>query len=183
MVRAPEDQDPELQPLLEKDSKSLQQLLPEIPFWIKNPDYDRILVEGYFKDITLEIRDSKDISPNEPDISPNESDISPCNSFHDKSKYRILHNLAISLGILPESLFQEKSRELREVRFSIAFEIVPFMELSLKETKSNSLQKYSKSGMLESKSLYVRSIYWSLVALEIVGIKLKYNQSGMLESK
>ncbi|KAL8466621.1 hypothetical protein ACS0TY_035608 [Phlomoides rotata] len=41
MVRAPEDQDPELQPLLEKDSKSLQQLLPEIPFWIKNPDYDR----------------------------------------------------------------------------------------------------------------------------------------------
>lgn len=35
-------QDPELQPLLEKDSKSLEHLLPEIPFWIKNPDYERV---------------------------------------------------------------------------------------------------------------------------------------------
>lgn len=35
-------QDPELRPLLEKDSKSLEQLLPEIPFWIKNPDYERV---------------------------------------------------------------------------------------------------------------------------------------------
>ncbi|KAK4429401.1 Synaptotagmin-2 [Sesamum alatum] len=34
--------DPEVRPLVEKDSKSLQQLLPEIPIWIKNPDYDRI---------------------------------------------------------------------------------------------------------------------------------------------
>ncbi|KAI3464815.1 hypothetical protein Pfo_021478 [Paulownia fortunei] len=34
--------DPEIRPLVEKDSKSLQQLLPEIPVWIKNPDYDRI---------------------------------------------------------------------------------------------------------------------------------------------
>ncbi|KAL3639048.1 Synaptotagmin-2 [Castilleja foliolosa] len=34
--------DPEIQPLAEKDSKSLQQLLPEIPIWVKNPDYDRI---------------------------------------------------------------------------------------------------------------------------------------------
>ncbi|XP_042063222.1 synaptotagmin-2-like [Salvia splendens] len=34
--------DPEMRPLLEKDSKSLEQLLPEIPFWIKNPDYERM---------------------------------------------------------------------------------------------------------------------------------------------
>ncbi|KAL0438401.1 UNVERIFIED_CONTAM: Synaptotagmin-2 [Sesamum latifolium] len=34
--------DPEIRPLVEKDSKSLQQLLPEIPMWIKNPDYDRV---------------------------------------------------------------------------------------------------------------------------------------------
>ncbi|KAL0351740.1 UNVERIFIED_CONTAM: Synaptotagmin-1 [Sesamum calycinum] len=34
--------DPEIRPLVEKDSKSLQQLLPEIPIWIKNPDYDRV---------------------------------------------------------------------------------------------------------------------------------------------
>ncbi|CAI9757997.1 unnamed protein product [Fraxinus pennsylvanica] len=34
--------DPDVRPLVEQDSKSLQRLLPEIPLWIKNPDYDRI---------------------------------------------------------------------------------------------------------------------------------------------
>ncbi|CAA0807746.1 Synaptotagmin-1 [Striga hermonthica] len=34
--------DPDIRPLAEQDSKSLQQLLPEIPFWVKNPDYDRM---------------------------------------------------------------------------------------------------------------------------------------------
>ncbi|XP_073279756.1 synaptotagmin-2-like [Primulina huaijiensis] len=34
--------DPEIRPLTELDSKTVQQLLPEIPLWIKNPDYDRI---------------------------------------------------------------------------------------------------------------------------------------------
>ncbi|KAI4316953.1 hypothetical protein L6164_024875 [Bauhinia variegata] len=34
--------DPTIRPLVEHDSKSLQQLLPEIPLWIKNPDYDRL---------------------------------------------------------------------------------------------------------------------------------------------
>ncbi|XP_073276733.1 synaptotagmin-2-like isoform X1 [Primulina huaijiensis] len=34
--------DPQIRPLVEKDSKSLQKLLPEIPLWIKNPDYDRV---------------------------------------------------------------------------------------------------------------------------------------------
>ncbi|KAL8543280.1 hypothetical protein ACS0TY_003994 [Phlomoides rotata] len=33
---------PTIRPLVEQDSKTLQQLLPEIPFWVKNPDYDRI---------------------------------------------------------------------------------------------------------------------------------------------
>lgn len=35
-------QDPEIRPLVEKDSKSLEQMLPEIPLWVKNPDYDRV---------------------------------------------------------------------------------------------------------------------------------------------
>ncbi|KAL8504248.1 hypothetical protein ACS0TY_022831 [Phlomoides rotata] len=33
---------PTICPLVEQDSKTLQQLLPEIPFWVKNPDYDRV---------------------------------------------------------------------------------------------------------------------------------------------
>ncbi|CAJ2675773.1 synaptotagmin-2-like [Trifolium pratense] len=34
--------DPTIRPLVELDAKTLQQLLPELPFWIKNPDYDRL---------------------------------------------------------------------------------------------------------------------------------------------
>ncbi|KAL2457825.1 Synaptotagmin-2 [Forsythia ovata] len=34
--------DPDIRPLVEQDSDVLQKLLPEIPLWIKNPDYDRI---------------------------------------------------------------------------------------------------------------------------------------------
>ncbi|XP_020208690.1 synaptotagmin-2 [Cajanus cajan] len=34
--------DPIIQPLVEQDSKTLQQLLTEIPSWIKNPDFDRL---------------------------------------------------------------------------------------------------------------------------------------------
>ncbi|KAK4794057.1 hypothetical protein SAY86_012051 [Trapa natans] len=34
--------DPEGRPLVEQDSKSLQSLVPEIPVWVKNPDYDRV---------------------------------------------------------------------------------------------------------------------------------------------
>ncbi|WJX09186.1 Synaptotagmin-2 [Trifolium repens] len=34
--------DPTVRPLVELDAKLLQQLLPELPFWIKNPDYDRL---------------------------------------------------------------------------------------------------------------------------------------------
>lgn len=34
--------DPDIRPLTEKDPKSLQKLLPEIPFWVKNPDFDRL---------------------------------------------------------------------------------------------------------------------------------------------
>ncbi|KAI3460413.1 hypothetical protein Pfo_017076 [Paulownia fortunei] len=33
---------PEIRPLVEQTSEGLQKLLPEIPLWIKNPDYDRI---------------------------------------------------------------------------------------------------------------------------------------------
>ncbi|KMZ70318.1 putative Calcium lipid binding protein [Zostera marina] len=34
--------DPEIIPLLDQDIKSLQHMLPEIPLWVKNPDFDRI---------------------------------------------------------------------------------------------------------------------------------------------
>ncbi|CDO96921.1 unnamed protein product [Coffea canephora] len=34
--------DPVIRPLVEHDSESLQKLLPEIPLWVKNPDYDRV---------------------------------------------------------------------------------------------------------------------------------------------
>ncbi|XP_058215567.1 synaptotagmin-1-like [Rhododendron vialii] len=34
--------DPAIRPLIEQDSVTLQRLLPEIPLWVKNPDYDRI---------------------------------------------------------------------------------------------------------------------------------------------
>ncbi|KAI5647836.1 hypothetical protein M9H77_33841 [Catharanthus roseus] len=34
--------DPVIRPLVEEDSKSLPRLLPEIPLWVKNPDYDRV---------------------------------------------------------------------------------------------------------------------------------------------
>lgn len=35
-------QDPDIRPLVELDSESLQRLLPEIPLWVKCPDYDRV---------------------------------------------------------------------------------------------------------------------------------------------
>ncbi|KAJ9189573.1 hypothetical protein P3X46_000848 [Hevea brasiliensis] len=34
--------DPEIRPIDEQDSETLQRMLPEIPLWVKNPDYDRI---------------------------------------------------------------------------------------------------------------------------------------------
>ncbi|PKA62585.1 Synaptotagmin-2 [Apostasia shenzhenica] len=33
--------DPDVRPLVEYDSASLERMLPEIPLWVKNPDYDR----------------------------------------------------------------------------------------------------------------------------------------------
>ncbi|KAH6780209.1 Calcium-dependent lipid-binding family protein [Perilla frutescens var. hirtella] len=35
--------DPEVRPLVEQSSEFLQTLMPEIPLWIKNPDYDRAI--------------------------------------------------------------------------------------------------------------------------------------------
>lgn len=35
-------QDLVIRPLVERDTKGLQSLLPEIPLWVKNPDYDRV---------------------------------------------------------------------------------------------------------------------------------------------
>ncbi|TMW88114.1 hypothetical protein EJD97_019024 [Solanum chilense] len=33
---------PDIRPLAEQDTESLQRLLPEIPLWVKNPDYERL---------------------------------------------------------------------------------------------------------------------------------------------
>ncbi|KFK44133.1 hypothetical protein AALP_AA1G219600 [Arabis alpina] len=35
-------QDPEIRPIVELDSESVAKLFPEIPLWVKNPDFDRI---------------------------------------------------------------------------------------------------------------------------------------------
>lgn len=34
--------DPKIRPLVELDSQSLERILPEIPLWVKNPDFDRL---------------------------------------------------------------------------------------------------------------------------------------------
>jgi hypothetical protein len=34
--------DPVIRPLVELDTKSLESMLPEVPHWVKNPDFDRI---------------------------------------------------------------------------------------------------------------------------------------------
>lgn len=35
-------QDTEMKPLVELDNIPLYELLPDIPFWIKSPDFDRV---------------------------------------------------------------------------------------------------------------------------------------------
>ncbi|CAK9178402.1 unnamed protein product [Ilex paraguariensis] len=35
-------EDPIIHPLVEQDAETVQRLLPEIPLWVKNPDYDRV---------------------------------------------------------------------------------------------------------------------------------------------
>lgn len=35
-------EDPIIQPLYELDTSDLQELMPEIPYWVKHPDYDRV---------------------------------------------------------------------------------------------------------------------------------------------
>ncbi|ONM61284.1 Synaptotagmin-2 [Zea mays] len=41
-VQPTDVKDVKVRPLVEYDSKSLEGILPEIPLWVKNPDYDRI---------------------------------------------------------------------------------------------------------------------------------------------
>lgn len=36
------DQDPKIAPLVEQDQKTLERMFPEIPLWVKNPDFDRV---------------------------------------------------------------------------------------------------------------------------------------------
>lgn len=38
----PLEQDPKVRPLIAQDTETLQRMLPEIPLWVKNPDYDRV---------------------------------------------------------------------------------------------------------------------------------------------
>jgi len=42
------EQDPIVRPLVEHDSNSLESMLPEIPLWVKNPDFDRVCSELAF---------------------------------------------------------------------------------------------------------------------------------------
>ncbi|KAL6219201.1 hypothetical protein ACLB2K_012407 [Fragaria x ananassa] len=41
-VQSSDVEDPEIQPLVDQDPKTLERMLPEIPLWVKNPDYDRL---------------------------------------------------------------------------------------------------------------------------------------------
>nr|KYP44068.1 Extended synaptotagmin-2 [Cajanus cajan] len=41
-VQPADVKDIEIQPLMEEDSQTLQRMIPEIPLWIKNPDFDRL---------------------------------------------------------------------------------------------------------------------------------------------
>jgi hypothetical protein len=44
--------DPIVKSVAELDTKTLQELLPEIPLWVKNPDYDRVdWVNKFLKDL------------------------------------------------------------------------------------------------------------------------------------
>jgi hypothetical protein len=36
--------DPVIRPIVELDTKSLESMLPEIPHWVKNPDFDRVML-------------------------------------------------------------------------------------------------------------------------------------------
>ena len=36
------DQDPDIKPLVELDSETISTMFPEIPLWVKNPDFDRV---------------------------------------------------------------------------------------------------------------------------------------------
>ncbi|CAN0906210.1 SYT2 [Linum grandiflorum] len=40
--------DPAVRPLVEQDSETLQRMFPEIPLWVKNPDYDRVRLHRLF---------------------------------------------------------------------------------------------------------------------------------------
>jgi hypothetical protein len=37
-------QHPLIRPIVELDTKSLESMLPEIPHWVKNPDFDRVML-------------------------------------------------------------------------------------------------------------------------------------------
>ncbi|XP_008236008.1 PREDICTED: synaptotagmin-1 isoform X1 [Prunus mume] len=41
-VQSTDVQNPEIRPLVDQDTETLQRMLPEIPLWVKNPDYDRL---------------------------------------------------------------------------------------------------------------------------------------------
>ncbi|KAK7352025.1 hypothetical protein VNO80_17440 [Phaseolus coccineus] len=41
-VQPSDVKDPEIKPLAEEDSENVERMIPEIPLWIKNPDFDRV---------------------------------------------------------------------------------------------------------------------------------------------
>lgn len=46
-------QDPIVRPLQDFDTSSLADLLPEIPLWVKHPDFDRVSISLFFLYIQL----------------------------------------------------------------------------------------------------------------------------------
>ncbi|WVZ19568.1 hypothetical protein V8G54_006890 [Vigna mungo] len=41
-VQPSDVKDPEIKPLAEEDSETIDRMIPEIPLWVKNPDFDRV---------------------------------------------------------------------------------------------------------------------------------------------
>jgi hypothetical protein len=51
-LRSTDVKDPITKPVAELDTKTLLDLLPEIPLWVKNPDYDRVdWLNKFLKDL------------------------------------------------------------------------------------------------------------------------------------
>uniref|UniRef100_A0A7N0TRW1 C2 domain-containing protein n=1 Tax=Kalanchoe fedtschenkoi TaxID=63787 RepID=A0A7N0TRW1_KALFE len=95
-------EDPVVRPLAEQDSQSLERLLPEIPLWVKNPDYDRVDWINKFLDYKWPYLDKA--------ICKMVENIAKPIIDEQKPKYKIesVEFEALSLGSLPPTFQGEK---------------------------------------------------------------------------